>query len=98
MKRLLPGLFAALVALSFNINVLADPLARADAAVADILFGFDGSEQYTTYRVNEDGSVDLVFARNTPDALYEAILDKLQHHPDISSVLAGKGGPVCSLF
>ncbi|MGD8514784.1 MAG: hypothetical protein PVF52_04150, partial [Granulosicoccaceae bacterium] len=85
-------------ALLFSSNVMADALGKADAAVTDILFNFDGSEEYATYRANEDGSVDLVFARNTPDDLYERILTKLQNHPDIRSVLASKGGPACKLF
>jgi hypothetical protein len=89
------GLCAALL---FSINVMADVLGKADAAVSDILFGYDGSEEYATYRANEDGSVDLVFARNTPDDLYEKILTELQKHPDIRSVLASKGGPACKLF
>lgn len=84
--------------LMLSMNVLADPLSRADAAVSEVLFGFDGSEEYATYRANDDGSVDLVFARNTPDDLYEQILNELQNHPDITSVLASKGGPACSLF
>lgn len=98
MRRFYTGLMPLLAGLVLSVHVMADPLSKADAAVSDILFGFDGSEEYATYRVNEDGSVELVFASNTPDELYEKILNKLQSHPDIRSVLAGKGGPVCSLF
>ncbi|WP_126456277.1 hypothetical protein [Sulfuriflexus mobilis] len=76
----------------------ADEQSQADAAVANTLFDYDGSEEYATYKVNDDGSVDLIFASNTPDKLYEDILTQLQSHPHISSVLASKGGPVCKLF
>lgn len=95
MKRIILSIFFMLV---FSTVVVADELGRADAAVATILFEFDGSEEFATYRANDDGSVDLIFARNTPDALYEKILTRLQQHPDISSVLASKGGPACRLF
>lgn len=95
MKRIILSIFFMLV---FSTVVVADELGRADAAVATILFEFDGSEEFATYRANDDGSVDLIFARNTPDALYEKILTRLQTHPDISSVLASKGGPACRLF
>jgi len=74
-----------------------DPMVRAGVAVANILFAHDG-DQFTTYTVREDGFVDIDFARNTPEALYSQILGELQHNPDIKGVLAGKGGPVCSLF
>jgi hypothetical protein len=93
--RLLTILFCCLLSTSM---LHADELAQADAAVANILFEYDGSEEYATYKANDDGSVDLIFASNTPDKLYEDILTRLQNHPDISSVLAGKGGPVCKLF
>jgi len=94
--RLLIILFCCL--LSIGSALTADELAQADAAVANILFEYDGSEEYATYKANDDGSVDLVFASNTPDELYEDILTQLQNHPHISSVLAGKGGPICKLF
>ena len=86
------------VMLLLSFVALADELGKADEAVANILFEYDGSEEYATYKANEDGSVDLVFASNMPDSLYEEILTRLQNHPDISSVLAGRGGPVCKLF
>jgi hypothetical protein len=98
MKQRHIAIIAALISLLLSINVMADALGKADAAVSDILFGFDGSEEYATYRANDDGSVDLVFARNTPDELYDKILTELQSHPDIRSVLASKGGPACKLF
>ena len=95
MKQIL--IFVVLL-FSFSAALHADELGRADSAVANILFEYEGSEEYASYRANEDGSVDLVFARNTPDELYEKILTQLQNHPDISSVLASKGGPACKLF
>ena len=94
--HLLTILFYCLM--SVSLTVIANELEQADAAVANILFEYDGSEEYATYKANDDGSVDLVFSSNTPDKIYEDILNKLQSHPHISSVLAGKGGPVCKLF
>lgn len=79
-------------------TALADELGKADAAVANILFDYDGAQEFASYRVNEDGFVDIIFARNTPDALYSEVLNRLQNHPDIDGVLSGKGGPVCKLF
>ena len=87
-----------LLSLCFTMPLNADELDKADSAVANILFEYDGSEEYATYKANEDGSVDLIFARNTPDYLYEDILTKLQNHPHITSVLASKGGPACKAF
>ncbi len=71
---------------------------KADSAVADILFEYDGSEQYASYAVNEDGFVDITFASNIPDDLYSEILGRLKKHKDIDGVLAGSSGPACSLF
>lgn len=83
----------------FSSNVLhADEQSQADAAVANILFEYDGSEEYASYKANDDGSVDLIFASNTPGKIYEDILNQLQSHPHVSSVLAGRGGPICKLF
>ncbi|NIP56282.1 MAG: hypothetical protein GWO26_30715 [Phycisphaerae bacterium] len=71
---------------------------KADSAVADILFEYDGSEQYASYAINEDGFVDITFASNIPDDLYSEILGRLKKHKDIDGVLAGSSGPACSLF
>jgi len=68
---------------------------KATDAVTNILFEFQ-AEEYASYRVNEKGFVDITFPGNTPDLLYSLILNKLLHHPDISGVLAGKGGPNCN--
>jgi hypothetical protein len=74
-----------------------DALSKAGTAVANVLFENDADE-FASYGVRDNGFVDVVFARNTPDNLYNDILSKLQHHPDIKGVLAGKGGPTCSRF
>lgn len=71
---------------------------KADNAVANILFDYDGAETYTTYVVDEDGYVDITFASNIPDALYSELLQKLKDNTDIKGVLAGTSGPACSLF
>lgn len=72
-------------------------LDKASAALTGILFEFS-AEEFTSYSIKENGWVDITFARNTPDALYSQILGKLESHPDIKGVLAGKGGPSCPLF
>lgn len=74
-----------------------DVESRASTAVANILFDADADE-FTTYKVNARGFVDISFASNTPDALYSELLARLQNHPDIPGVLAGKGGPACRRF
>ena len=71
---------------------------KADLAVAEILFEYDGAEEFASYKVAEDGFVDITFAVNTPDSLYSEILGKLNSHTDINGVLAGKTGSFCSLF
>ncbi|KPK37321.1 MAG: hypothetical protein AMJ69_11915 [Gammaproteobacteria bacterium SG8_47] len=75
-----------------------DAQAKADAAVAHVLFDYEGSFEFVSYAVNEKGFVDVTFARNIPDALYREILTKLQNHPDVDGVLSGKGGPPCRLW
>jgi len=92
-KRLLPFISLCLIVVSFSVH--ADKLDQADAAVAEILFEYDGSQEFASYRVSESGDVDILFAVNMPDDLYAEIITKLNEHKDISSVLAGKGGPAC---
>lgn len=91
-------IIALLLPATFNTALAAGERLRADAAVADVLFDYDGAEQFATYLVRDDGFVDITFARNMPDPLYSEILNRLQEHEDISGVLAGKGGPTCRLF
>lgn len=74
-----------------------DALSKTSAAVTNILFDHDADE-FASYDIRDSGFLDITFARNTPDALYSEILNKLQKHPDIKGVLAGKGGPTCSRF
>jgi hypothetical protein len=77
----------------------ADALQKADLAVATVLFDYEEpGYEFASYRVSEDGFVEIVFASNMPDDLYVEILNKLQNHPDIKGVLAGKGGPTCRLW
>ena len=74
-----------------------DAQAMADKAVANILFDFEYGSEVASYRVNEDGFVNMDFASNTPDALYGDILTKIKRHPDIKGVLASKTAPACSI-
>jgi hypothetical protein len=71
---------------------------KSELATAEILFDYDNSFEYTSFKVDHRGWVDILFAQNIPDDLYEEILDRLLNHPDIPGVLAGKGGPMCSIF
>jgi len=70
---------------------------KAYNAVTNVLFDYDGSFQYTTFKVRR-GHVDVIFAENTPDTLFVEIVAKLKKHPDIRGVLASKGGRSCALF
>ena len=87
-----------LLLLVFACSVHAGERDKSDTAVANILFDYDGSEEFASYLVKDDGFVDINFASNMPDKLYAEILTKMQNHPDIDGVLAGKGGPVCKLW
>lgn len=90
---------AMVCAIVFSISVQAsDAQFAADSAVADILFEYDGSEEFASYVVSGDGFVDISFASNIPDELYSEILNRLQSHKDIDGVLAGTSGPACSIF
>ncbi len=75
-----------------------DVEAKAGEAIANVLFDFDGSNEYVSYVVRPDGFVDAVFARNTPEPLYNEVVEKLRANKDIKGVLAGRGGPTCSRF
>jgi len=74
-----------------------DAESMATHAVTDIIFD-NTAEEFISYRISSKGEVDLIFARNTPDAVYSDILNKMKKHPDIRSVIAGKGGPSCGMF
>ncbi len=98
MKNLL-GICVLLLVFSSVLPVSASEIQfKADTAVADILFEFDGSETYASYVVGEDGFVDITFSRNIPDDLYSEILQRLKDDARITGVLAGSSGPSCSLF
>ena len=75
-----------------------DPQEIADSAVANILFEYDGSSEFASYRVNESGFVDITFARDMPDKLYGELLTKLQNSKEITGVLSSKSGPICGLW
>lgn len=87
------------VAILFSIAVQADDAQfTADSAVADILFDYDGADEFASYSVNDSGFVEITFANNIPDELYSEILERLRNNKDIDGVLAGTSGPSCSLF
>ena len=92
-------LFLALALLLLGSPALADETeAKAGEAVANIIFDYDGSNEFLSYRVRPDGFVDAVFASNTPEPLYNEIVEKLRANAGIKGVLVGRGGPVCSRF
>lgn len=69
---------------------------KAESAVANILFDYDGAQEFASYVVRDDGFVDMTLARNIPDDLYSKLINELKSHPDIPGVLAGKTGRACS--
>jgi len=91
-------LVVLLLGLSAPLYAELDARGKADAAVADILFNYDGAEEFASYAVRADGFVDITFARNMPDALYSELLAKLKGDPQIPGVLAGKTGRACRLW
>ena len=100
-------LFGLLVCLFSTTSVKADDddiertpaYDKAHLAVSNILFDYEEpGYTFASFRVNENGFVDILFASNMPDALYGEILTRLQQHPDISGVLASQGGPACKLW
>lgn len=92
-------LFFAFALLVGSVPALAnDAESKAGEAVANVLFDFDGSNEFVSYRVREDGFVDATFASNTPEPLYSEVVEKLRANKDIKGVLAGRGGPTCSRF
>lgn len=74
-----------------------DAYSKATSAVTSIIFDF-GAEEFVSYGVRDNGYVDVTFARNTPDGIYNAMLEKFRSHPDIHGVMAGRGGPTCTTF
>ena len=96
--KLIKYLFIVFI-ISINVtSVYADGITeKAEAAVADILFENE-LDEYTTYSIEEDGSVDITFPNNTPNKIYGKIVRELKSHKNIVSVLPGRGGPACSLF
>ena len=93
-------LAATVIAVSLHVNSPAtadDALSKATSAVTSIIFDFS-AEEFVSYLVRDDGYVDVTFARNTPDGIYNAMIEKLRGHPDIHGVMAGRGGPACSSF
>lgn len=72
--------------------------AAAEDAVSEILWDYEDSFEYVQYRVTDSGHVDMTFASNTPESLYQEIVSKVREDPNVDSVLAGKNGAACSLF
>ncbi len=91
------GAYLLILFLTFIIGDIKPALAenfesKATNAVTTIILDYEAAAS-VSYRVNADGFVNIVFARNTPDWTYSIILNKLLHHPDIKGVLASKSDP-----
>ena len=98
-KLLTAGLIILSVLELTSCSITSDlPQNNADAAVANILFDYEYSEEYTSYLVRDNGFVDVTFAQNIPTDLYNEIVSKLNNHPDIKGVLAGTTGSYCARF
>ncbi len=93
------SLFLTLALFVGGASALADESeTKAGEAVANVLFDFDGSNEFVSYVVRPGGFVDAVLARNTPEPLYNELVERLRAHPDVKDMLAGRGGPACSRF
>lgn len=99
MNRLISLSFVVSLYLVFSQVIWAeeDKQSKADIAVANILFDYDFGSEFASYRVDENGFVDLIMASNTPDEIYSEILTRMQNHPDIDDVLPSKSGPACKI-
>ena len=58
-----------------------DAQSKADRAVANLLFEYEGADEFASYLIRLDGLADISFANNMPDALYSEQLAKLQNIP-----------------
>ena len=74
-----------------------DKQSKADIAVANILFDYEYGSEFSSYRVDENGFVDLIMASNTPNEIFSEILTRMQNHPDIDDVMSSKSGPACKI-
>lgn len=91
---------ALLSILIFANTALADTQAdKADYAVGNILFEYEIPDgDGASYVIEDNGFVNIQFAENIPDDMYEEVLTALKSHPDINGVLSGKGLPICIGF
>lgn len=64
--------------------------AESEAALTKILW--DEEMENVSYKLRSNGFIDITFGSAVKDEDYSRILNKLQHHPDIPGVLAGRGG------
>jgi len=80
------------------VAVAVDELSVAENAVSAVLWEYEDSFEFVHYSINDSGFVDMTFASDTPDDLYVEIITKLNRHPDIDGVLAGKNGSACGLW
>jgi hypothetical protein len=97
-SKTISQIFAVLFVLLSDPGFAEGALSRADDAVANILFEYDGADEFASYAVKDRGFIDIIFADNMPNTLYSEILNKLKNQPDIDGVLAGKTGPMCGVF
>jgi len=62
---------------------------ESEAALAKILW--DEDMENVSYKLRSNGFIDITFGTAVKDEDYSRILNKLQNHPDIPGVLAGRG-------
>ncbi len=62
---------------------------ESEAALSKILW--DEDMENVSYKVRSSGFIDITFGGAVSDQDYSRILNKLQTHPDIPGVLAGRG-------
>ena len=78
-------------------QVATESAMQSEDAVAAILFEY-GADGFTTYKVERSGAVEVSFARDTPDEVFNELVDVLRAHPDTGRVRVDRSAPACGLF
>lgn len=77
--------------------VATESAAQAEDAVTTILFDNDAGD-FTSYRVHSNGTVEVFFARNTPNDIYQSLTSELRDHSAINRLRVNRSGPTCNRF
>ncbi len=82
--------------LTLSMFFCALPVLAGQTAAESALRAILQAEQITnvSYRVHEDGFIQIVFSGRMMDQDYDRVLDRLNQHPDIPGVLAAREADV----